>query len=231
MSRPPLSIIIPTFDAMPRLADCLAALVSGLSDGLLREAIVVDGTSGDQSAQLAADMGCKVVVLAPDARGRGRQLMAGAAVATGEWLMFLHGDTVLQVGWVRVVGKHIADHPDKAGYFQLGFDLAGQGPKRVAGLANLRAQMLGLPYGDQGLLISRALYEKLGGYSDQPLMEDVDLIRRIGRNRLVGLKAIAITSGAKFVRGGWWAVPLRNLLLLGAYLMGAKPATLANWYK
>lgn len=231
MSRPPLSIIIPAYNAMPRLGDCLSALVSGLSDGLVREAIVVDGASRDQSAQLAADMGCKVIELPPEARGRGLQLRAGADAASGEWLLFLHADTILHENWVQAVGDHIAKQADKAAYFQLSFGHSGAGASRVAWLANLRAKALGLPYGDQGLLISRALYNEIGGYSDIVLMEDVAIVRQLGRARLVPLNVLAQTSGDKFERGGWWAVPIRNLMLLTAYLLGVPPRVLAGWYK
>jgi rSAM/selenodomain-associated transferase 2 len=229
MSRPPLSIIIPTLNAMPRLTDCLTALVPGLSSGLVREAIVVDGASTDHSADLAADMGCRVLRL--EQRGRGKQLRAGADSATGDWLLFLHADTILDERWLEAVSQHISQNTPSAGYFKLAFDQSGSGPRRVANLANWRAKALGLPYGDQGLLISRALYDAVGGYRDMLLMEDVDLVRRIGKKRLVELSARACTSGAKFVRGGWWAVPMRNILLLCAYLLGVKPATLAGWYK
>ncbi len=231
MSRPPLSIIIPTLNAMPRLRACLAALVGGLSEGLVREAIVVDGTSDDDSANLARDMGCEVIILPAQERGRGRQLRRGGEVARGDWLLFLHADTVLQDGWVRAVSQHIASGSDKAAYFELAFDQVGSGPRRVAALANWRAATFGLPYGDQGLLISRALYNKLRGYQDMPLMEDVDLVRRIGRARVTQLHAIALTSGEKFVSGGWWAVPIRNLTILVAYFLGVKPDVLARWYK
>jgi rSAM/selenodomain-associated transferase 2 len=231
MTRAPLSIIIPCLNAMPRLADCLAALVVGLGDGLVREAIVVDGTSSDDSAHLAADMGCKVVVVPPEQRGRARQLRAGAAVATGDWLLFLHADTVLQEGWVPAIGDHIANHTGKAACFRLAFDQSGGGARRVAAIANWRARHFGLPYGDQGLLISRTLYDQIGGFRDMALMEDVDLVRRLGVRRLVGLNAVAMTSGAKYMRGGWWGVPTRNLFLLGAYLVGVKPDVLARWYK
>ena len=216
---------------MPRLGDCLAALVIGLSDGLVREAIVVDGMSEDGSADLAADMGCKVIIVEPQARGRGAQLSRGYSAASGDWLLFLHGDTVLPDTWVDLVRNHISKSSDKVGYFKLGFDQTGPGPWRVAALANWRGRVLGLPYGDQGLLISRALYDQTGGYGDMPLMEDVDLVRRLGRSRLVQLEGVALTYGSKFVRGGWWAVPLRNLMLLGAYLIGVKPDVLARWYK
>jgi rSAM/selenodomain-associated transferase 2 len=230
MSRPPLSIIIPTYNALPRLQDCLTALVGGLGASLVREAIVVDGGSQDESANLAADMGCRVLTLSAADRGRGAQLQTGAKVATGEWLLFLHGDTVLQEGWVSAVATHLVSTADKAGYFRLGFDRTGAGPSRVAALANLRSQVWGLPYGDQGLLISRVLYDQIGGYQAIALMEDVALVRQL-RGKLSQLNALATTSGAKFERGGWWAVPVRNLSLLAAYILGVGPETLAKWYR
>jgi rSAM/selenodomain-associated transferase 2 len=232
MSRAPISVIIPSYQAMPRLTECLSALVEGLGAGLIREAIVVDAGSSDHSAALATDMGCRVIQIDETMRGRGFQLQQGAQAAAGDWLLFLHADTVLQVGWLQAVEAHIFG-PDaaKAAYFQLAFNQTHKGARRVASLANLRAAILGLPYGDAGLLLPRKLYEAVGGYQNLALMEDVDLIRRIGKSRLVGLSAIAQTSGQKFERGGWVAVPLRNLVLASAFLLGMKPATLARLYR
>jgi rSAM/selenodomain-associated transferase 2 len=231
MSRPPLSIVIPTFNAMPRLADCLTALVEGLGNGLVREAIIVDGASTDESGNLALDMGCRVIAVSPEARGRGQQLQAGAQAASGDWFLFLHADTVLLGDWVSVVGEHLSKSPETAAFFQLEFDKAGSGPQRVATMANWRAKVLGLPYGDQGLLISRQLYDEVGGYRAIALMEDVDIVRRLGRARLTPLRAIAQTSGAKFEQGGWWSIPARNLMLLVGYLLGVSPTTLRKLYK
>jgi rSAM/selenodomain-associated transferase 2 len=232
MSRAPISIVIPCYNGMPRLEACLSALVGGLADGLVREAIVVDGGSHDHSVDLAKDMGCKVLVVDADQRGRGAQLGAGAKIASGDWLLFLHADTVLQANWCEVVWSHIlAPHQEMAAYFQLAFDQPHRAARRVAGLANWRARVLGLPYGDAGLLISRALYDEIGGYQPLPLMEDVDLIRRIGKSRLLGMQGVAQTSGAKFERGGWLRVPLRNIVLAGAFLAGMKPQVLARWYR
>jgi rSAM/selenodomain-associated transferase 2 len=231
MSRAPLSIIIPTYNALPGLADCLAALVGGLSAGLVREAIVVDGSSTDATIGLATDMGCKIVTVPPEGRGRDKQLQTGAAHATGDWLLFLHGDTVLDESWVKAVSTHMASNSDKAAFFTLAFDHHGSGAKRVAAFANLRARVAGLPYGDQGLLISRRLYDQCGGYCDIPLMEDVDIVRRIGKARLVALNCQATTSSKKFVDGGWWRVPFRNACLLAAFFIGVAPERLAKWYK
>jgi rSAM/selenodomain-associated transferase 2 len=230
MQRGTLSIIIPTYNAMPRLCDCLAALVEGLGAGLVREAIVVDGGSTDTSAEIAADMGCKVI--ASGTRGRGHQLHLGAQAASGDWLMFLHADTVLSAGWSEAVMAHVMNgDTTRAAYFKLDFAGGGGGARRVAAIANWRARTLGLPYGDAGLLICADHYKKLGGYQALPLMEDVDLVRRIGAAHLVGLDCAAITSPEKFVRGGWWRVPLRNICLVSAFMLGISPTTLARWYK
>lgn len=217
---------------MPRLADCLAALVEGLGNGLVREAIVVDGGSSDATAQLAADMGCRVIGLDGAQRGRANQLQCGADAAIGDWLLFLHADTVLAPGWSGAVARHLeASDIMKAAYFQLGFDTNARSGNRVAALANWRARLLGLPYGDAGLLISRAFYCQIGGFRAMALMEDVDLVSRIGRKNLVDLEVIATTAATKFERGGWWAVPMRNLALVIAFKLGVNPAKLAGWYK
>jgi rSAM/selenodomain-associated transferase 2 len=232
MQKPPLTIVIPTYNAMPRLAECLAALVEGLIAGLVREVIVVDGASTDASAALAADMGCKVIIVEAHERGRGAQLGRGALTAQGDWLMFLHGDTVLQAGWSSVVLAHVLGaQSEKAGYFTLAFGDGGAKGKRVAGLANWRAHTFGLPYGDAGLVMARDHYERVGGYQALALMEDVDIVRRIGRAGLVALAATAQTSPDKYVRAGWWRVPLRNLMLLCAFLLGVNPTRLTQWYK
>lgn len=224
-----LSIIIPVRNGGPRLADCLAALVPGAVDGLLRQVIVVDGGSTDTSTSLARDMGADVIETAP---GRGAQLAAGVAAARHEWILLLHGDTVLEDCWVDAVHTHIRTHGQcRAGWFTLAFNRGGGSARRVAALANWRAATFGLPYGDQGLLAHRTLLTSVGGIAPLPLMEDVDLVRRIGRGRLSRLDAVAETSARKFEAGGWWLVPMRNLMLLGLFLCGVSPARLARLYR
>ena len=100
----------------------------------------------------------------------------------------------------------------------------------LSSLANWRARKLGLPYGDQGLLISRGFYDALGGYRPLVLMEDVEFVRRIGRRRLVGLDAVALTSAARYRRGGYLARPLRNAACLGLYFLGLPPPLIARLY-
>lgn len=166
-------------------------------------------------------------------RGRGSQLAAGAEAATGDWLLFLHDDTLLGTGWREEAGAFMDRVGDeyRAAAFTLRFNHRGMGAKRVAALANLRARLLGCPYGDQGLLISRRFYDHLGGYRPYPVMEDVDLVRRIGWRRITILKSAAITSSHKYKRDGWWRRPVKNLGLLALYFLGASPDWLARRYR
>lgn len=231
MTSAQLSIVIPTLNAMPRLADCLAALVAGLGAGIIRDVVVVDAGSTDQSAELALDMGCRVIQLGPEGRGRGQQLAAGAQAAKGDWLLFLHGDSIPLEGWIAACECHMATSLRQAGFFRLSFDDHERAARRIAFWANWRARLFGLPYGDQGLLISRSLYEELGGFRPLALMEDVDLARRLGSARLLPLKATVETSAERYRRGGWWYVPLRNLTLLAAFIGGASPERIKGWYR
>jgi rSAM/selenodomain-associated transferase 2 len=224
-----LTIIIPVRNGGPRLADCLAALVPSAVAGLVGQVIVVDGGSTDKSADLARDMGADVMITTP---GRGGQIAAGFERARNDWLLILHADTVLSEAWVEAVQRHMEQSgPQRAGWFKLAFASGGASAQRVAGLANWRAKTFGLPYGDQGFLIHKDLLQEVGGVRPLPLMEDVDLVRRIGRKRLVRLDATAVTSAKRYEAKGWWFVPLRNLMLLGLYLCGATPAWLAKHYR
>ncbi|MDA5558118.1 TIGR04283 family arsenosugar biosynthesis glycosyltransferase [Shimia sp. MMG029] len=225
--RAPLSVIIPTLNAEQALPACLGALYAGVSAGILRELIVVDGGSEDQTLAIADEVGAKIIRTTPS---RGGQLRQGGELATGEWLLFVHADTVLSESWVEAVEAKLGQS-DKAGWFTLAFDTPGPAGRVVAGWANLRSRVFGLPYGDQALLISRRLYGQVGGYDDIPLMEDVALARRLGRKRLMYLDAVATTSAEKYRKQGWLRRGRRNLLTLLRYFLGAKPETLAASYR
>jgi rSAM/selenodomain-associated transferase 2 len=228
-STPPLSVIIPTLDAAATLPAVLASLEEGRAAGLLREVIVVDGGSADATAAQARAAGARVIA-AP--RGRGVQLAGGGAAATGGWLLFLHADTWLGRGWSAPVGAFIAAAANRrrAGYFRFCLDDRAHAARRIEVLARWRCRALALPYGDQGLLLSAELHRELGGFRPLPLMEDVDIVRRLGRDRLAALAADAVTSPARYRRGGYVARPLRNLCCLALYFAGVPPRVLRRLY-
>ena len=228
----PLSIVIPTLNAGAALPRALACLVPAAEGGLVREVIVSDGGSTDGTLMLADAAGCVVVT---GGAGRGAQLARGAAAARGGWLLFIHADTVLSDGWPVAAARQL-DRPGQAAAFRLAFDREGLRPRLVAGGANLRARLARLPYGDQGLLIPRALYEAIGGFdAELPLFEDVDLVRRLvaarGRGALRLLPATARSSPVRYERQGYARRVLSNQLLLARYLAGASPRDLALAYR
>lgn len=228
-----LDVIIPALDAAAEIEATLASLAEGhcleTGDGLIGEVVVVDGGSLDDTVARARQAGAKVI---SGPRGRGPQLAAGAAASEAAWLLFLHADTRLAPGWSRPVAAFIDAQPDgaEAAAFTLAFDDASVHARALARLANWRARRLALPYGDQGLIISRVLYERLGGFRPLALMEDVDLVRRIGRARLQHLDAVAVTSAEGYRRWGWWPRAARNLALLALYFLGVPPRLLQRLY-
>ncbi len=222
--RAKLSVIIPTLNAAEGLAGSLPALAAGLEVGLIRELILSDGGSQDATATIAQEAGA---IFVQGAASRGGQLRLGAQAAQGDWLLFLHADTVLPPDWPQIVQAHMAQ--GRAGYFRLRFDAKGVAPMLVAAWANLRALVFRLPYGDQGLLVSRRDYDSVGGFRDIPLMEDVAMARALGRH-LRPMPAAVITSAAKYQRDGWLRRGARNLALLLRYLAGADPVRLAQRY-
>ena len=221
-----LTIIIPTLNAATALGETLASVRTAPPG----EIIVVDGGSGDDTLSIAKAFGAHVI----EARqGRGQQLAVGALASHGEWLLFLHADTRLADGWRSVVGAFMADPRNRrcAGYFRFALDDPARAARRIEAAVRWRNRALGLPYGDQGLLISRAFYEEVGGYRALPLMEDVNLVVRIGRRRLVELGAEAVTSAEKYRRDGYVRRPLRNLLCLALYGAGVPVRVIAGLYR
>ena len=223
--RAPLSIVIPTLNAEQALPATVAALIEGVQSGLVRELIVADGGSTDATCAIADDLGATVV--SGDAR-RGGQLRHGASAASGVWLLFLHADTQLAAGWSTAVAEHIGNS-EIAGYFRLRFRAKGLAPAVVAAWANTRSRF-GLPYGDQGLLVSRQLYDQIGGFRDMPLMEDVAMARALC-GKLSMLPAVAATGAARYQTGGWVRRGAQNMWLLVRYLCGADPERLARNYQ
>jgi len=222
----PVSVIIPTLNAANTLGPCLGAVAAGLQHGIIAELIFADGGSDDDIAEIAELSGARLIQ-AP--KGRGSQLGNAAKSAKADWLLFLHSDTVLAQNWPQTILSHIANHPDKAAYFRLKFDTNGFGAKMVASWANWRSRAFSLPFGDQGLLVSRQLYDQIGGYADIPLMEDVQIAKAL-KGKFKALDCIATTSAARYRQQGWIRRSFRNLAILMQYKLGVNPARLAQKY-
>lgn len=234
VQRAPLSVIIPALDAAGDLPATLAALAPAAVEGLIREVILVDGGSSDETRAIAEAAGAAVVMVAP---GRGGQLAEGARRARGDWLLFLHADTVLEKGWAAEAAAFMrAPAPAAArvgaAVFTLAFNANGVAPKLVAAGAMIRTRFFGAPYGDQGLLLSRAHYEAAGGYRSLPLMEDVEFADRLRREGpMTILKSRAITSAARYERDGYGKRVLKNLCCILLYRFGVAPEKIAAFYR
>lgn len=223
-----LSLVIPTLDAAATLPAALAQFDSARRAGLIDDLVVSDGGSRDGGVALAELAAATVVVGSP---GRGQQLARGAQAARGDWLLFLHADTRLDAGWETEIAGFVAgDDGARAATFTFALDDEAPAARRLERMVAWRCRVLALPYGDQGLVLSRRLYDRLGGFRAMPLMEDVDLVRRIGRKRLSILPSRAVTSAASYRREGYLRRSLRNLGCLSLFFAGMPPRLIARLY-
>lgn len=224
-----LSVVIPTLNAEAGLPITIAALGSADRRGIDLEIVVADGGSTDATVQAAETAGAKVIQAD---RGRGPQLAAGARTARGDWLLFLHADTVLERGWDATVMVFVSEerNRDRAAVFTFALGDESRAARRLEKLVRWRNNWLGLPYGDQGLLINRRFYSRLGGYKDWPLMEDVDLARRIGMSRMALFDVRAITSAERYRRSGYLPRIARNFFCLTLYFLRVPPRWIARLY-
>jgi rSAM/selenodomain-associated transferase 2 len=222
---PALSIIVPVLNEAPGIVAALEALAPLRGGGA--EVIVVDGGSADRSMELAAPCADQVL-RAP--RGRAGQMNAGAAVAQGGVLLFLHADTRLPAGADKLVAQAMA-----AGHHWGRFDVQIEGRSiwlpLVAAMMNLRSRLTGIATGDQAMFVSRAAFNAAGGFPDIPLMEDIELSRRLLQTaRPACLAARVTTSGRRWETQGVWRTILRMWWLRLRYFLGADPRRLAAEY-
>jgi rSAM/selenodomain-associated transferase 2 len=221
-----ISVIIPTLNEEKHIRSCIESILTESADW---EIIVADGGSTDRTVKLAN--GYEGVRVVRSDRGRGLQMNRGALSANGTVFLFLHADTKLEEGWSRYIKAALRDDAVAGGAFTLRIN----GDKRHFRLIELwvkvRCALFGLPYGDQGIFVRRDFFEKLGGYRDIPLMEDVDLVRRMKRTgRIVVLPGRAFTSARKWSREGWIRVSLMNQFLMILFRLGVDPGRLAKLY-
>lgn len=227
MSLPPLTVVIPVRNEAARLPLLLADLAAAPAT-LLREVWVVDGGSVDGSSRLARLAGAHVLPCAP---GRGEQLVRGVAACESPWLLLLHADARLPTGWPAAIQQAIEAGEESAWAFPLAIEAAGPALRLVGALSTLRSRWRGLPYGDQGLLLSHALYERSGGLAPLPLMEDLEFMLRLRRLAPIRLlhKPLRV-DGRRWRRLGVWRTTWRNARLRRAWRRGVHPGLLAKRY-
>ncbi len=225
-----LAVIIATLNAAGSLPACLTAL-SASHPGLRTTLIVADGGSTDETQALAVAAGCLFVTAPPGRAAQYRKAADAARDLGAEFFWFLHADTVPDAGWGRALADFMAgcDAQTHAGYGRLCFDDRAWQGRLIAWLAHGRGH-LGLPYGDQGLLIAHGFYVALGGYPETDFMEDVLMVRKIGRRRLRCLSVRTTTSAIRYRRDGWFRRASRNLLIIVLFLAGVPPARLKSLY-
>lgn len=221
-----VSIIIPVLDESAHIEDCLHNLQSFREEG--HEIIVVDGGSQDDTVMKVRAL-VDNVLLAP--RGRASQMNAGMTVANGDVLLFLHADTVLPADACRRV---LADLGDAGIWGRFDVRLSGSGFafRVIEFFMNRRSRLTGIATGDQAIFVRRDVLQKMGGYSNIPLMEDIDLSRRLKRiKRPLCLRQRVLTSSRRWERGGILSTVWLMWRLRFAYWRGVEPARLAEQYR
>jgi len=218
-----ISVIIPTLNEESCLKETLEAV------GRDVEVIVVDGESCDSTVKIAKGFTDKIIM---SEKGRGLQMDRGAEEAGGDIFLFLHADTILPKGWKDYVEGALKDD-DKVigGGFSLKIDSKGFSFRMIEAVANMRAKYLGLIYGDQAIFVRKDAFFSAGGFNGLPLMEDVDLIRRLRESgRVMLLDAEVSTSPRQWKKRGVLKTTLRNLFFLSLYYAGVSPERLQRLY-
>lgn len=224
--KPPLSIVVPVLNEAAGVSAALQALAAYRQRGV--EVIVVDGGSSDGTPALARPLADQVL---DSPRGRARQMNTGAAQAQADVLLFLHADTQLPKAADQLVAAALA-----AGAHWGRFDVHISGQphmlRLVAALMNLRSRCTGIATGDQALFVRRAAFEQVQGFPDQPLMEDIELSRRLRRlSAPACLRQRVTTSGRRWEQHGVWRTIVLMWRLRWRYWRGESAATLARDYR
>jgi rSAM/selenodomain-associated transferase 2 len=218
-----ISVVIPTLNE----AACLGEMLRRLNAEKPYEVLVVDGGSSDETCRIAA-AGARLV---QGLRGRAAQMNLGAARATGDALLFLHADCTLEAGALRAAGQALGRRGVAAGCFRMTVTAPGLVYRMIGACATARVRLTGLVYGDQGLIVHRNHFERLGGFPSVRLMEDVLLSRRLRRQgHVVVVPSRIFVSPRRWQQQGVVRQTLRNWALTALAAGGVHPDRLAPFY-
>ena len=218
-----ISVIIPTRNE----ENSIHSAIEHLRDSGVREVIVVDGGSSDQTCAQARAAGATVI---ESPAGRGMQQNRGATEATGDVLLFLHADTRLPSGFIEEVDRVLSRTGVSAGAFRLGVDGGGRGLRWVENMANWRSLYCQLPYGDQAIFMKAETFRRAGGFAEIPLMEDFELMRRLRKSGRIELADATVrTSARRWKQLGVFRATWSNQLCILAYMLGISPRRIAAW--
>jgi rSAM/selenodomain-associated transferase 2 len=226
-----ISIIIPVLNEIKTIGATLASTCSSTNI----EVIVVDGGSIDGTGDLVQSLGIKVL---SSPAGRAIQMNAGALVATGEILLFLHADTLLPPEFdtmIRAAMKYpnpVSQQIAVAGAFELQIDCSARSLRAIERGVNWRSHFLQLPYGDQAIFLKSTTFDRIGGFLELPIMEDFDLMCRLKRLGYITIIPVSvITSARRWLKKGILQTTLINQIVIIAYLLGVSPHQLMRWYR
>ncbi len=220
-----ISIIIPVLNEAKHITQALASIQPSANV----EVIVVDGGSQDNTLELAQCWGIKVLSAAI---GRACQMNAGAKIATGDILLFLHADTRLPPGFDTLVRTKLTQPNTVAGAFALQIDAKLWSLRLIEMGVNWRSHWLQMPYGDQAIFLKSAIFHKIGRFPDLPMMEDFELMRRLRRiGRITIIPVPVLTSGRRWLQKGVFKTTIINQIAIIAYLLGVSPKQIVRWYR
>ena len=221
----PITVVIPVFHDDRALVRTLGSTdFSGCE-------LIIAATAEDSSSLAPLRSEWPHARWVETARGRARQMNAAADAAHGDWIVFLHADTLLPSGWREAVETADRDPRVVVGCFRFALESPSLAARAIEAGVRARVGVFALPYGDQALFVRRRVFQEVGGYADIPIMEDVDLICRLrSRGRLFRSPLEALTSARKWERDGWIRRTVGNLYLIARYFAGTPPARLYHLY-
>ncbi|MEH1868849.1 MAG: TIGR04283 family arsenosugar biosynthesis glycosyltransferase [Nostoc sp.] len=220
-----ISIIIPTLNEAENIKQAIATTQAYTNI----EVIIVDGGSKDDTIEIAQSLNVKVISSFP---GRAVQMNAGAVAASGEILLFLHADTRLPTGFDEMIRTALQQPGTVAGAFKLRIDASRLSLRWVEWGVNVRSHFCQMPYGDQAIFLTKAVFQQIGGFPELPIMEDFELVRRLkAKGRITIISTPVVTSARRWLQKGVFKTTLLNQIVIISYLLGVSPARIRCWYR